>query len=83
MGGLWGTLATGIFSAAAIGGFTGLIEGNSTQFLVNTIAAFAALGYAFVVTSSIGIVIDRIIGLRVTEEEEYVGLDICQLGERA
>jgi len=83
MGGLWGTLATGFFAAAVIGGFSGLIEGNSTQFLVNTIAAFAALGYAFVVTYIIGMVIDRTIGLRVTEDEEYVGLDICQHGERA
>ena len=83
MGGLWGTLATGFFAAAVIGGFSGLIEGNSTQFLVNTIAAFAALGYAFVVTYIIGTVIDRTIGLRVTEDEEYVGLDICQHGERA
>jgi Amt family ammonium transporter len=83
MGGLWGTLATGFFAVAAIGGFSGLIEGNSTQFLVNTIAAFAALGYAFVVTYIIGTVIDRTIGLRVTEDEEYVGLDICQHGERA
>jgi ammonium transporter, Amt family len=83
MGGLWGTLATGLFAAAAIGGFTGLFEGNLHQFLVNAIAAFVALGYAFVVTYIIGIVIDRTIGLRVTEDEEYVGLDICQHGERA
>ena len=44
---------------------------------------FAALGYAFIVTYVIAIVIDRTIGLRVTEDEEYVGLDICQHGERA
>jgi len=83
MGGLWGTLATGIFAAAVIGGFSGLVEGDSTQFLVNSVAAFAALGYAFVVTYIIGTVIDRTVGLRVTEDEEYVGLDICQHGERA
>ncbi|MFA4877698.1 MAG: ammonium transporter [Methanoregula sp.] len=83
MGGLWGTLATGIFAAVAIGGFSGLIEGNSHQFLVNAIGAFAALGYAFIATYVIGTVIDRTIGLRVTEDEEYVGLDICQHGERA
>jgi ammonium transporter, Amt family len=65
------------------GGFTGLIEGNSTHFLVKTILAFVAFGYAFVVIYGIGIVIDRTIGLRVTEEQKYVGLDICQLGERA
>jgi Amt family ammonium transporter len=83
MGGLWGTLATGIFAAAAIGGFAGLVEGNSSQFLANAAGAFAALAYAFIVTYIVAAVIDRTIGLRVTEDEEYVGLDICQHGERA
>jgi Amt family ammonium transporter len=83
MGGLWGTLATGIFAAAAIGGFAGLLEGHASQFLVNAVAAFAVLGYAFIATWVIGTVIDRTIGLRVSEDEEYVGLDICQHGERA
>ncbi|OPY46344.1 MAG: putative ammonium transporter [Methanoregulaceae archaeon PtaU1.Bin222] len=83
MGGLWGTLATGVFAAAAIGGFSGLIEGNTSQFLVNTLAAFVALGYSFIATWIIATGIDRIMGLRVTEDEEYVGLDICQHGERA
>jgi Amt family ammonium transporter len=83
MGGLWGTLATGIFAAAAVGGFSGLFEGNFFQFMVNAVAAIAVLLYAFIVTYCIGIIIDRTIGLRVTEDEEYVGLDICQHGERA
>jgi len=83
MGGLWGTLATGIFAAAAIGGFAGWMEGNSSQFFANAVAAFAALAYTFVVTYLIATAIDRTIGLRVTEDEEYVGLDICQHGERA
>lgn len=83
MGGLWGTLATGIFAAAAVGGVAGLIEGNSAQFFINAIAAVAALAYAFIATFIIGTIIDRTIGLRVTEDEEYVGLDICQHGERA
>ena len=38
--------------------------------------------YAFVVTYVLALVIDKTIGLRVTEEEEYVGLDISQHGER-
>ena len=83
MGGLWGTLATGIFAAAAVCGFSGLIEGNVHQFMANATGAFVALVYAFIVTYVIGIIIDRTIGLRVTEDEEYVGLDICQHGERA
>ena len=83
MGGLWGTVATGIFAAAAIGGISGLVEGNARQFAVNTVCAVAALIFAFVMTYCIAFVIDRTLGMRVTEDEEYVGLDICQHGERA
>jgi len=82
MGGLWGALATGIFAVAAVNGASGLIEGNVDQFVANAIGAFAALIYAFVVTYVLAVVIDKTIGLRVTEEEEYVGLDISQHGER-
>jgi Amt family ammonium transporter len=82
MGGLWGALATGIFAVAAIGGYSGLIEGNVHQFLANATGAFAALIYAFVVTFILAWVLNKTIGMRVSEEEEYVGLDISQHGER-
>jgi Amt family ammonium transporter len=82
MGGLWGALATGIFAVAAVNGASGLLEGNVHQFVANTAGAFAALIYAFIVTYILAVIIDRTIGLRVTEEEEYVGLDISQHGER-
>ncbi len=83
MGGLWGALATGIFAAAAVNGASGLIEGNVHQFVANAVGAFSALIYAFVVTYILAVIVDKTIGLRVTEEEEYVGLDISQHGERA
>ncbi len=83
VGGLWGALATGIFAAAAINGYSGLIEGNVAQFIANAIGAFAALAYAFVVTLATAKFVDVTIGLRVSEEEEYVGLDISQHGEKA
>ncbi|MCX6688775.1 MAG: ammonium transporter [Methanoregula sp.] len=83
MGGLWGALATGIFAAAAVNGASGLLEGNVHQFVANATGAFAALIYAFVVTYILAVAIDKTIGLRVSEEEEYVGLDISQHGERA
>jgi Amt family ammonium transporter len=82
MGGLWGALATGIFAVAAVNGKSGLIEGNVSQFISQVVGAGAAVIYAFVVTYVLAIVIDKTIGLRVTEEEEYVGLDISQHGER-
>jgi Amt family ammonium transporter len=83
MGGLWGAVATGIFATTAINGFPGLLEGNVHQFVANAVGAFAALIYAFVVTYVLAVIIDKTIGLRVTEEEEYVGLDISQHAERA
>ncbi len=81
VGGLWGALATGIFAVAAIGGVEGLIYGNVNQFLIQALDALVAMGYAFTVTFVIAKVVDRVIGLRVSEEEEYVGLDISQHGE--
>jgi Amt family ammonium transporter len=82
MGGLWGALATGIFAAAAINGKSGLLEGNMSQFIAQIVGAGAAVIYAFVVTLVLAVIVDKTIGLRVTEEEEYVGLDISQHGER-
>lgn len=82
MGGLWGAIATGIFAVAAVNGMSGLIEGDIHQFVANAIGALAAMCYAFIVTYILAIAVDKTIGLRVTEEEEYVGLDISQHGER-
>ncbi len=79
MGGLWGAIATGIFASV---GKTGLIGGNVNQFVINTADAFIAVAYAFTVTYILALVVDKTIGLRVTEDEEYVGLDISQHGER-
>jgi Amt family ammonium transporter len=81
MGGFWGAIATGIFASAAVGGTDGLIYGNTHQFLIQFFDASVAMIYAFVMTYIIAIVIDKTMGLRVTEEEEYVGLDISQHGE--
>lgn len=83
IGGLWGALATGIFAVAVVGGKDGLLAGNVDQFVSQIIGAGAALVYAFVVTLVLALIVDKTIGLRVTAEEEYVGLDISQHGERA
>lgn len=85
MGGLWGALATGIFASAAVNsaGADGLIAGNGMQF-VKQIASVAAVGaFAFATTWILGKLVDITIGLRVKEDEEVVGLDISQHGERA
>ena len=85
MGGIWGTLAVGIFASVAVNaaGADGLIHGNAMQ-LVTQLAGVAAVGaFAFVSTWVLGKIVDVIIGLRVKEDEEVVGLDISQHGERA
>ncbi len=53
-----------------------------TQFIAQIVGAGAAVVYAFVITYILAVIVDKTIGLRVTEEEEYVGLDISQHGER-
>lgn len=83
MGGLWGAIATGIFAVEAVGGYSGLLQGNVDQFIAQVIGAAAAVIYAFVVTYALAKIVDATMGLRVTEDEEYVGLDISQHGEKA
>lgn len=83
VGGLWGAVATGIFAVEAVGGYSGLLQGNVDQFIAQVIGAGAAVVYAFVVTYALAKIVDATMGLRVTEDEEYVGLDISQHGEKA
>jgi len=83
MGGLWGAIATGIFATSAVNGYTGLLYGNVNQLVSQIIAVLASVSYSFVVTLILIKVLDSTIGMTVKEEEEYVGLDISQHGERA
>ena len=85
MGGLWGTLAVGIFASTAINASVadGLLWGGGVQ-LARQIAGAAAVGvFAFAATLLLGKLVDQVMGLRVNEDEEVVGLDISQHGERA
>ncbi len=80
IGGLWGAIATGIFATINA---KGLILGNVHQVVVQIIGAVSAIAYAFAMTLMIAKIVDLLIGLRVREEEEYVGLDVSQHGEVA
>jgi Amt family ammonium transporter len=83
VGGAWGALATGLFAAAAYGGVDGLFFGEPAQFGRQLIAVAATVVYSGGVTFAILKVLDVVMGLRVTEEEEVLGLDASQHGERA
>jgi Amt family ammonium transporter len=83
VGGTWGALATGIFATAAVGGVGGVVDGEVGQLGKQVAAIGATWGYSFVVTFLILKVLDLVMGLRVSEEEEMAGLDVSQHGERA
>jgi Amt family ammonium transporter len=83
VGGAWGVIAAGIFAVAAVGGANGAIHGNVGQLGTQAIAVGATMGYSFAVTLLILKVLDVTLGLRVSQEEEILGLDIAQHGERA
>jgi len=80
IGSTWGVLATGIFASI---GAAGLLAGNSHQLLIQLLAAAVTWAYSFAVTFGLARIIDALMGLRVKEEEEAVGLDISQHGEGA
>jgi Amt family ammonium transporter len=85
VGGAWGTLAAGLFATVAVNaaGADGLIHGNPGQLGAQALAVGATLGYSLIATVVILRVLDWVMGLRVSEEEERMGLDISQHGERA
>lgn len=82
IGGIVGAILTGVFAMKEIGGVSGLLEGNGGQVVTQIIGVGATVLYTAVMTFIILKVIDVIIGLRVTEEQEREGLDINMHGER-
>jgi Amt family ammonium transporter len=83
VGGMWGAIGTGIFAVAAVGGVSGLIEGNPEQLMIQVVAVAVTVVFASVMTFIIIKVIDVAIGLRVNEDQEEAGLDASVHGETA
>lgn len=85
VGGIWGALATGLFASKAVNaaGADGLFYGNPKLFLVQLLAVAVTLVYSFIMTFIIYKLIDVTLGVRVQEDEEYMGLDLTQHRERA
>ncbi len=86
-GGTMGALLTGIFANSAInpifgaGKATGFLEGNRHQILNQLTGVGLAWTISIVGTLVILFVVDKLIGLRVSDEDERVGLDLSQHGE--
>ncbi len=82
IGGIIGAMLTGVFAVKAIGGTSGWLEGNAAQLLIQGKGVLVTIVYDAVVTFVILKVIDMVIGLRVSEEQEREGLDVSLHGER-
>ncbi len=85
IGGIWGALGTGLFATKAVNsaGADGLFYGNPAQLFIQLKAVLVTFVYSFIVTFIIMKVIDVVMGLRVTQEDETMGLDLTQHHERA
>ncbi|MCY3904781.1 MAG: ammonium transporter [Caldilineaceae bacterium] len=83
MAGAWGALATGLFATAAVGGVDGLFYGNAAQFGIQLITVVVTIAYSVIITFALTKILDAVWGLAVSEQEEEIGLDISEHGERA
>lgn len=84
LNGIWGTIAVGLFATTSVPGndnITGLFYGGGFKQLGLQLLGFAAVAAWTTVTITITfLVIKAIAGLRVSQEEEIVGLDSCEHG---
>jgi Amt family ammonium transporter len=80
IGGIWGALATGLWATKAVNdaGANGLFYGNPAQFVVQLKAVLICVAYSSALSWALLTVVDRLVGLRVSEHEERVGLDLTQ-----
>lgn len=85
VGGIWGALATGLFATKTINpaGGDGLFFGNPGQLFIQAKAVLATLVYSFVVTFILYKLVDVVMGVRVSDQEEAIGLDLTQHHEGA
>jgi len=77
VGGTFGCLATGVFAA------NGLLAGNPHQLWIQLVSVLVVYAFAGVMTFIILKVINLVVPLRVSEEEEEAGLDLSEHGEDA
>jgi Amt family ammonium transporter len=84
-GGMWGTIATGLFASALInpGGPNGLFFGNPAQLGIQALAVVIVAAFAFAGSYVLLRLINLVMPLRVSPQDEDAGLDLSQMGEEA
>jgi Amt family ammonium transporter len=83
VGGVLGMLATGLLATTTVnaGGANGLFYGNPKLLAVQALAVGVVLAYAFAVTYALLKILDKVMGIRVSKEDEFRGLDLSEHGE--
>ncbi|CZR03393.1 ammonium transporter [Trichococcus ilyis] len=85
IGGIWGGIATGIFATSSINPAIegGLVDGSASLLLAEVISILAVLAYAGIGSFLLLKLISLVLPLRVSAEEEEIGLDYAVHGETA
>ncbi len=80
IGGMWGALATGLWATKAVNsaGANGLFYGNPAQLFIQFKAVIVTAIYSFVMTFVILKVLNVVMGVRASEQDERIGLDLTQ-----
>jgi Amt family ammonium transporter len=82
VGGILGTLLLAFFGQPSLGGL-GLVKSIGTQLAIQSTALGVTIIWSAVATVIIVFIVKAVLGLRVTEEQEYEGLDRSEHGENA
>ena len=85
VGGVIGALLTGVFAEIAVNaaGDNGALFGNAGQFVDQMLGVGVTIGYSAVLTLGILWIVDKTVGIRLSQDEELVGADLTQHGEAA
>jgi Amt family ammonium transporter len=81
VGGVVGAILTGVF--ASVNGATSLITGNVAQLGIQVVGVVITAAFSFSLTYGIAWLVNKTMGLRIPESEEYVGADVSQHNEMA
>jgi Amt family ammonium transporter len=83
VGGIWGSIATGLFATAAVNGVSGLLFGNAGQLVAQLLAVAVVVLFAFFGSYLLLKLVNVFSPLRVSPEAEDAGLDLSEHGEEA
>jgi Amt family ammonium transporter len=85
VGGMLGALLTGLWATTTVNsaGADGVFHGNAKLLLWQFIAVLVCAAYSFVLSYGLLKLVDKVVGLRVSEEKENIGLDLTQHSESA